>query len=114
MARIPKRLSGPALLSNADALIYTVPAVTKTIIRHIHVENNSGSAATLFLSVGADAAGTRLYDGYSIPAAAAGVTDSVRDIWCYYVLEAAETIRGHSGTASVLGLTMDGDEITLG
>lgn len=114
MAKTPKRLFGPALLSNADALKYTVPAGTKTIIRHIHVENNSGSAATLFLSIGADAAGTRLYDGYSIPAAGAGVVGSVLDVWCYYVLDAAETIRAHSGTDVVLGLTLDGDELTLG
>jgi hypothetical protein len=114
MARTPKRLAGPAQVSNAAATKYTVPASTKTIVRHIHVQNPSGSAATFTLSIGADAAGTRLFDAYSIPAAAAGVTGSVIDHYCYYVLEAAEIIQAFSGTNNVLTLTIDGDELTLG
>jgi hypothetical protein len=108
MARTPKRLAGPALVSNAAATKYTVPAVTKTIIRHIHVSNPSGSAATFTLSIGADAAGTRIFDAYSI---AAG---SVLDHFCYYVADVAEVIQAFSGTNNVLNLTIDGDEITLG
>lgn len=108
MARIAKRLAGPAQVSNAAATKYTVPAVTKTIIRHIHVANPSGSTATFTLSIGADAATLRLFDAYSIAAGA------VLDHFCYYVLEAAEIIQGLSGTNNVLVLTIDGDEIVLG
>lgn len=114
MARTPKRLHGPAQVSNAAATKYTVPASTKTIVRHIHVQNPSGAAVTFTLSVGADAAATRLYDAYSIPAAAAGVVGSVLDIWCYYVLEAAEIVQALAGTNNILTLTIDGDEYTLG
>lgn len=114
MAKTPKRLAGPALVSNAAATKYTVPALTKTILRHIHVQNPSGSPVTFTLSIGADAAGTRLLDAFSIPAAAAGVTASVLDIWCYYVLDAAEIVQALAGTNNILTLTLDGDEITLG
>lgn len=114
MARTPKRLAGPAQVSNAAATKYTVPASTKTVVRHIHVQNPSGSAVTFTLSIGSDAVGVRLFDAFSIPAAAAGVTASVIDHWCYYVLDVAEIIQAFAGTNNVLTLTLDGDEYTLG
>ncbi len=114
MAKTPKRLHGPAQVSNAAATKYTTPAVTKTIVRHIHVQNPSGSAAKITLSIGTDAASTRVLDGYSIPAAAAGVTGNVLDLYPYYVLEAAEIIQAFSDTNNVLTLEIGGDELTLG
>lgn len=108
MARTPKRLAGPAQVSNAAATKYTVPASTKTIVRHIHVSNTSAGAVLLTMSIGADGAATRIFDGYSI---AAG---TVLDHFCYYVLDAAEVIQALAGTNNILTLTIDGDEITLG
>jgi hypothetical protein len=114
MARTPKRLSGPTQLTNAAVTKYTVPALTKTIIRHIAVSNPSGSPVTFTMSIGADAAATRLYDAFSIPAAAAGVTESNKSWWVYYVMDAAEILQALAGTTLVLVLTVDGEEITLG
>lgn len=108
MARIAKRLAGPAQVSNAAATKYTVPALTKTIVRHVHLQNPSGAAVTFTMSIGADAAATRLFDAYSI---AAGAT---LDHFCYYVVEAAEIIQALAGTNNILTLTIDGDEIVLG
>jgi hypothetical protein len=108
MARTPKRLAGPALVTNAAATKYTVPALTKTIIRSLHVFNGSTSAATFTISIGADAAGTRIYDAISIAAGAE------LDRPCYYVVDAAEIVQAFSGTNNVLTLTLNGDEITLG
>src|SRR6266498_5875113 len=108
MARIPKRLAGPLAVTNAVTTRYTVPALTKTIIRHIHIENPSGSAVTFTASIGADAAATRIFDAYSIAA------NSVLDHFCYYVMDAAEIFQTNAGTTAVLVLTMDGDEIVLG
>ena len=113
MAGVPKRLAGPAQVSNAAATKYTVPASTRAVVRHIHVQNPSGSPVTFTLSIGADAAATRILDAFSIPAAAAGVTESVKDWWCYYVLEAAEIIQAFAGTNNILTLTIDGDVIAL-
>lgn len=108
MAKTPLRLSGPALVTNSATTVYTVPASTKTVVRHVHVSNPSGSAATFTLSIGTDAAGKRLFDAFSIP------NGSVIDHICYYVMEAAEIIQAFSGTNNVLTLTVDGDQLTLG
>jgi|ERR1051325_2516365 hypothetical protein len=108
MARTPKRLAGPAQVSNTAATKYTVPAATKTVVRQIHVFNPSGSAVSFTFSIGADAAGTRLWDSYSI---AAG---QPWDHFCYEVLEAAEIIQAFASTNNVLTLTIFGDELTLG
>lgn len=114
MARIPKRLYGPAQVATGPATVYTVPALTKTIIRHLRISNPSASPVTLTLSVGADAAGTRLYSAYSIPAAAAGVTNSVQDIFLYLIMDAAEILTLSAGTNNILVIVIDGDEIVLG
>jgi len=114
MPRTPKRLAGPALVATGPATIYTVPALTKTIIRHIHIQNPSASPVTLTLSIGADAAGTRILSTYSVPAAAAGVTGSVIDYFAYYVMEAAEVLQAAAGTNNVLTIVVNGDENTLG
>jgi hypothetical protein len=113
MPGIAKRVHGPAQVSNAATTKYTVPASTRFILRHIHVQNPSGSAVTFTLSIGADAAGTRLYDAFSIPAAAAGERESVKDFYCYHVLEAAEVIQALAGTNNILTLTLNGDVIQL-
>lgn len=107
MARIAKRLAGPAQVSNAAATKYTTPAVTKTIVRHVHVQNPSASAVTFTMSIGADAAGTRIFDAFSIAA------NQVLDHFCMYVLEAAEVIQALAGTNNILVLTIDGEESIL-
>lgn len=107
MARIPKRLHGPALVTNAAATKYTTPALTKTIIRHIHV-SNPGAAVTLTLSVGADAAATRHFDAKPIPA-----TD-VYDWYGYLVVDAAEIVQAFASVTNQLVLEIFGDEIVLG
>lgn len=108
MARIPQRLYGPAQQPNTVGTRYTVPAATKTIIRHIRISNPSGSAVTFTLSIGADAAGTRLYDAFSIPA------NSVRDDYWYVVMEAGQIIQTVASVNNVLVATINGDEIVLG
>jgi hypothetical protein len=114
MARIPKRLYGPALIATGPTTVYTVPALTKTIVRHLHFQNPTGSPVTVSLSIGADAAGTRLLQTYSIPAASAGVTGSVIDYYWYTVMDAAEILTVSAGTNNVVTVTISGDEIVLG
>jgi len=107
VAKTAKRLYGPAALTTSAATKYTVPSTTKTIIRHIHVSNTSAAPLTFTLSVGADAAGTRLFDGYSIAAGA------VLDWFGYLVMDAAEILQA-LGSGTALVLTVFGDELTLG
>lgn len=103
-AKIPVRLSGPGNVATGPATKYTTPATTKTILREVIVTNPSGSPATFTLSVGADGAGTRIYDTVSI---AAG--DRLHE-WHFIVLEAAEVIQAASGTNNALKLTINGTE----
>lgn len=105
--RIAKRMAGPAQVSNVAATKYTVAASRRGVIRHVHVQNPSGSAVTLTVSIGADAAAVRIFDTYSIAA------NTVLDHYCYYVLEVAEIIQAFAGTNNILTLTIDGDEEVL-
>lgn len=108
MARIGTRFAGPLLLTNSTVTQFTVAALTKAVIRHIHVQNPSVSAVTFTLSIGADAAGVRLFDAYSI---AAG---TVLDHFCYYIVDAAQIMAAHAGTNNIMTITIDGDSIVLG
>jgi hypothetical protein len=106
MATTPKRMAGPAQVSNAAATKYTVPASTVAIVRSMHVSNPSGGAVTFTLSIGADAAGTRLYDAFSIAA------NTSQEFFVYWVLTATEIIQAFAGTNNILTLTLDGEERT--
>lgn len=108
MARTAKRLFGPLLVTNSATTRYTVPALTKTIVRHIRIQNPSASPVDFTLSIGADAAATRLYDAFPIPA------DSVVDWYPYLVIDAAEILQTNAGTTNILTITGFGDELTLG
>lgn len=101
--RIATRFNGPAQVSNAAATKYTVPANNKAIIRHIHIQNPSGTGVTFTMSIGVDAAGVRIFDAYLIGA------NQVFDHFCYYVLEETEVIQAFAGTNNILTLTIDGD-----
>lgn len=108
MTTTNKRLSGAALLTNAAVTIYTVPASTVTMVQHIHVSNPTGAAVGFTMSLGADAAATRIYDNFQI--AAGGVLD----VFTKYVMTAAQTLQALASTTNVLTLTVDGVELTPG
>lgn len=108
MARTPKRLAGPAQLTTAAATKITVPSTCKSILRHIHFYNADTVARLVTLSIGNDAAATRLLDGYSIPAG------SPYDHYCYHVVDGAEVVQALADAASKVTLTINGDEISLG
>lgn len=109
MPRIALRLHGPATVSNVAATKYTVPANRKGIVRHIHASNPSAGIISFTMSIGADGAGVRVYDGFPIAA------DSVLDAYPIYVLEEAEIIQAFTdGAGGILVLTIDGDESVLG
>lgn len=108
MPDIRTRLFGPALLTNAAATKYTAPPNTLAVIKHLRVSNPSGSPVNFTMSIGADAAGTRIYDAVSIPAGGAIET------FCMYTLEEGEIVQALGSTTNVLVLTLDGIENVLG
>ena len=114
MARAASRVYGPAVIATGPTTVYTVPASTTFVIRYIHLSNPSAAPVTFTMSIGADAAGTRIYSTYSVPANAAGVTDSVRPIWMYEPVAAAEIITLSAGTNNILVITIAGDLLTVG
>lgn len=106
MTDTAKRLGGPALVANSEGTLYTVPGVTTAILRNIHIVNTTATAATIKMSIGADAAGTRILGDLSIPA------NSVYDWSCFLVMAAAETLRATGGTNNALTATVSGVEVT--
>ncbi|MGH7605587.1 MAG: hypothetical protein ACRENK_16530 [Gemmatimonadaceae bacterium] len=107
MSVINIRVSGPAQLTGAAATKYTVPANAQLSLKHIHVENPSNAAVGFTMSIGADAAATRIYDNFSISAG------GVLDVFCMYVLNAAEILQAFASVTSVLTLTLDGTLIQV-
>lgn len=111
MPRTPKLLVGPQAFAAATTVVYTAPALTKTVVRQIHVSNPTGGAVTVTVQIdkdaGGDAAAERILDAYSVAAGA------VYDAFCYYPIDTPGTIRAHASSTSAV-LTIAGDEYTPG
>ena len=97
------RFYGPAQPGTTAATLFTAPTAGSATIRHIRIANTTATAATITISVGADAAGKRIYDTFSVPAH--GIHDSGS---MALVLANSETLQGLQGTASALTLTISG------
>lgn len=112
MAGTIKRTFGPVALTttlttniynNTSALIYDV-------IRHIHIVNKTGSAATFSLwlgATGANAAGTELFNGHSIPA------NSTYDWYGALRMASTDFLVGGSNTATALTITGEGEQFVV-
>lgn len=106
MARINTRAAGPALLTNAAATKFTVATGEKYIITHIRVANGSGVTVNFTASIGADAAGTRIFDAVPIPPGG-------MDFPGPYTMESAEILQAFAATTNVMTLTVDGQRSVL-
>lgn len=104
MATVSKRLFGPAQLTTSAATKYTCPASTVAVIRRMRVSNPSGNGAQTFsLSIGANAAGTRIYDAVAL------ADGGSLDVWGPFSLAAGEIIQAFASDADVV-LEVDGTE----
>ena len=106
MGKSLERFVGPTRLTNAAATVYTVPGLSKALVRHIHFMNPSASAITVTFSIGADGATTRLLEAVSVPAA------STYDWYPYMVVYATEIVQAYASTTAVVNMTMFGDLLT--
>ena len=104
---VQKRLYGPAQPGVAAATLYTVPAGKKTTLELIHVANTTASIATLTLSIGVDAAATRLLPAFQIQA------NGILTLPGEFTLVAAEVIQGLQGTLNALTVVLNGTETTV-
>lgn len=102
-----KRLYGPAQPATTNATLYTVPAITKTIVKEIIISNTTATAATISLAInGTAATAANLFlSGYSIPANDVRVFSLSTSLGT-----AADTVQGLQGTASALTVTISGVE----
>lgn len=108
MAETPQRLSLSQLTATA-ATVYTAPSTTgsRVILRGIRCVS-IGGLDYLTLSIGTDAAATRLFYREPIPAQGTGSLD-----WTgFVVLNPSETIQAYAASASLLTLALFGVEWT--
>lgn len=105
MADTAKRLSGPTALTTSAVTQYTVPGATTTILRSIHVCNETATDQTFTVSIGTDGAGKRLWKAVTCPA-----NDSF-DWSGFIVLAAAEVIQALADAGAALTLTISGVEV---
>lgn len=98
------RVFGPAQLTNAAATKYTVPTNMALDLSFVHFSNPTGSTATKFtMSIGADAAATRVFDVY--PLAAGSVFDWYPNL---QTLVAAEIIQAFADVTASIVMTING------
>ena len=104
MAKTPDRLVGPAQIATGPTTVFTAPA-GGTLARWVRVSNPSGGAVTFTLSVGVDAASTRVYDAVSI------ATGGVFFDYPYLELDEGEILQVSASANNVLVLTVGGDAL---
>lgn len=92
--------AGPTLLTASAATIYTVTTGATGMLRNIHVANETGSDATLTVSIGTDGSGKRLYRNQTVTA------NGSLDWSGFIVMNSTEVLQAFSGTASALTITV--------
>lgn len=105
MARTPVRFAGPAQLTTSAATQYTVPEGFSAILRAMRYSNPTDVDVGVTVSIGADAAGTRIVDQFTVTA------NAIVLHWCYEVLVEDEIIQAKASLASSVVLTLNGDLI---
>lgn len=106
MADTAARLYGPAQLGTSAATIYTSPASTVTIIRHLVVCNPTATPSAFYLSIGADADSTRLFHKHTVNGIAQFEWKG------FVVLAAAEILQAYADNATTLTMTINGVKVT--
>ena len=101
---IPKRLYGPAALAAVAATVYTVPAGRLAVIRNIHMVNGTAGDLTFTASIGADAAGTRIFSAETVSA------ETSFDSFAPFPMVAGEVLQVYASVAASLTITISGEE----
>jgi hypothetical protein len=102
MAIVDKRLC-KGTLSNANATLYAVPAVTTAIVKALTLCNKSASAATVTLSF----AGVEILCAYTLSG-----YETLTIPFMDQILAAEELIEGLSGTDAVINYYISGKEVS--
>jgi hypothetical protein len=111
MATVKANLSGPALVATGPTTLRTTAANEIDVIFVIWVSNPTAAAVSLTVSIGADAAGTRIIGtntAANIPA------NSVVPFYGPWVIPASTVLTASAGTNNVLNMTVVGEVRTPG
>jgi hypothetical protein len=105
MAEAYKKLAQTLVDATVEA-VYTVPANTQAIVKHIVITNETGSTATV----------TLYHDGTANVNIILPTSDIVAGGFAEFegtiTMEAGDTLQAKSGTDDVLGMTVHGMEIS--
>lgn len=100
MADTVVRIIGPKSLETSTTAQYDSTGKV-AVVKEIHVSNPTTGDLTFTLSFGADAAGTRLFDGFVIPA------KSIFTHECYKATKAADGANAICAHGSGAGLVLE-------
>jgi hypothetical protein len=112
MAGTFKRTFGPvALTTTLTTNVYNQgSALIFDLIKHIHIANKTGSAATFSLwlgATGANAAGTELFIGVSVAA------NDYFDFYCNLKMLSTDFLVGGSNTTTALTIYAEGEQFVV-
>lgn len=112
MAGTIKKLAGPLALTTTLTTNVYVPAsaLIHSVIRHIHITNKTGTAATFTLylgATGANAAGTEMWIAQSVAA------NSSFDWYGMLKVTSADFLVGGAGTTLALVITIMGESYVV-
>lgn len=93
---------GPIPLPTTAIDIYNVQVKAILEMKHLRIENTSGSPVAVYVSVGSDAPATRWLSGYSIPA------NDAYDWEGWEIIPALGKIQAFAAVANVCNLYLDG------
>lgn len=102
---LPARIFGPALVATGPATVFTAAANERVRNIYVWVSNPTASAVSYTLSIGADAAGTRVIGTNTVPNIPANSTQQFGP----FVVHPSEIITASAGTNNVLNHSAVGD-----
>lgn len=111
MARTKSAIYGPALVASGPATIFTPGAAELIEVQMFHLSNPTGSAVSVTLSKGADAAGTRFFGTNTVANVPANST--VQVIGPFY-FPAGVICQASAGTNNVVTIDVEGIRHTIG
>ena len=112
MATAKARLIGPALVATGPTTVLTAPATEQDVMQMIQVSNPTNSAVNFTMSIGADAAATRIIGTNATVGNIAA--NSVVQFYGSWPVQPAEIVTVSASTTNVLVLTVSGEKRTLG
>ena len=112
MATAKSRLIGPAQVAAGPTTVLTAGALEQVVMQMIMVSNPSASAINFTMSIGADAAATRIIGTNATVGNIAA--NSVQQFYGSWPVQPTEIVTVSASTGAVLVIVVTGERRTLG